>query len=380
MYIVKNHVYDNGKVKQISITTVKGAMPSTSDMFTMLSQVSKEEGVPGYNASLYHVRGGYSTYRKERGESGDVLRSNHSAMITAGAEHDEIEQQPHAVNADGSDAGYGVGLDFYEAGYVLSMGKEQPVGLFGIIRPMYFVKITSRHVRYGARSAARVFQTLSSLLRFLQGNREILEYLVSNGGCHLTYEDTCPLSAERVREEEAARKQTATSHKATRERIDALLASINQTACAPEPEPEVRETPAEEAVSRMKEAGIYGPAIQAFRKGKLMMSEPGGLLYDLDEDAKTAIGLARNNKIVPYHVIHQGSVYAVLGVSDPEMSDHKEAWADEHISRDGWVPAFVYNTQFGEDCAEWGEIQVASINGGMQLLAVREDRHYNHPR
>ena len=123
-----------------------------------------------------------------------------------------------------------------------------------------------------------------------------------------------------------------------------------------------------------------GPAIQAFRKGKLMMSEPGGLLYDLDEDAKTAIGLARNNKIVPYHVIHQGSVYAVLGVSDPEMSDHKEAWADEHISRDGWVPAFVYNTQFGEDCAEWGEIQVASINGGMQLLAVREDRHYNHPR
>lgn len=194
MYIVKNHVYDNGKVEQMNITTLKGTMPSISDMFTMLSQVSKEEGVPGYNASLYHVRGGYSTYRKERGESGDVLRSNHSAMITAGAEHDEIVQLPHAVNADGSDAGYGVGLDFYEAGYVLNMGKEQPVGLFGIIRPMYFVKITSRHVRYGARSAARVFQTLSSLLRFLQGNREILEYLVSNGGCHLTYEDTCPLS------------------------------------------------------------------------------------------------------------------------------------------------------------------------------------------
>lgn len=88
----------------------------------------------------------------------------------------------------------------------------------------------------------------------------------------------------------------------------------------------------------------------------------GGILYNLNEDAKKAITIVQKDGNFPYHVVVShtmiGDMYAVLYASQDSTE-----WDSERLS-DGSCLAYVYNATYPE-CSEYGSIGIQSANGGI---------------
>lgn len=98
------------------------------------------------------------------------------------------------------------------------------------------------------------------------------------------------------------------------------------------------------------------------------MSEAGGILYDPDAHAVTAMEEAgKYSDVLPYAVVVShtgfGTCYSVLYVG-PE----KEEWSSERPDRDGFVMSYTYNADAPE-CSEFGSIGVTGANGGLVRTA-----------
>ena len=126
-----------------------------------------------------------------------------------------------------------------------------------------------------------------------------------------------------------------------------------------------------EAITRMKEFGLFAPCIKAFKRGEVQLSEQTGGLYEFSSDkeltAKVQEFEKENNALV-YHVIHtpvmiDGEVmdmYNFLYVSDYQ----EEYEMDNADIKEGYVLAYVWN-KIIDYFSEFGSIAVKGCFGGL---------------
>lgn len=124
----------------------------------------------------------------------------------------------------------------------------------------------------------------------------------------------------------------------------------------------------DEAVSRMKEMKLYKTVIDDFvSDNKLYMSEFGGILCDLNEEAESAVRETERYGL-PYHVVRSqssfGDMYAVLFVSEHQ----DEWWAERCDPETGSVIAYVYNSTY-TDNSELGSVGLRTAGGGLMRVA-----------
>ena len=364
------------KIEKENITTIATLSVSsrdldgTSKIFDWISrfdheQASKVFGVPirTLNISEYTEGHGFiTTYRVFRGCSQDTFYRNSFKMDGRVNPDTKITQKNPVILADGTEADFCAGFDFYPEGYILSTGTTG-VSMFGASFEQYVAAMSTRKIKYGKRNAARVFPTLKKLKETLLQKEDFLHFFAEKNGFNYSFEPVNDFfAAEEAKTEENPKRKS--SHDALRKEIQEILDRINQVE---ETESDSDSfipgaTPEEEAVNRMKELGLMSDVIHKFQKGSLLVSETGGILYDPDENAQDAIEDTKRYGL-PYHVIRSGEMYSVLYISN-----HPEEWEMEHYNkREKYITANVWNAdgQF----SELGDIWVVPANGGLVRTA-----------
>lgn len=133
-----------------------------------------------------------------------------------------------------------------------------------------------------------------------------------------------------------------------------------------------REEKINEAVARMEQLKMSKNCINAFKNGKVWLSERG-MLYEVskenEQDVLDKIKQIENEyELTVYHLIHSltefGELYSMLYVSN-----HKSEWKDDRIDLgDGCPMSYVWN-KTDEWCSEFGSIGVKSLFGGLVRVA-----------
>lgn len=302
-----------------------------------------------------------STYREFKGAEGNIFKQN-SAMLKGGKfESERITQTAPVRLADGTDAPFCAGFDFYETGYVIATGTTG-YSIMGDAHDRYIASIGRSSLKTGSRHAAKVYSNLKAVKAALEKNVDFLNYFAKKCGYKYQCKPASQYFADMVKKEEESSDRKRISNNALRQDIDSLLQEINKV-----PEEEERYilpklTPKEEAVARMEELKIMGEAIRKFKNGHILVSEVGGALFDPDKDARKAIDETEKYGL-PYHVILNrssiGNMYSVLYVSN-----NPDEWVSEHYSRrEHVIPANVYNA--GTGFSEVGMIGIVPANGGL---------------
>lgn len=255
-------------------------------------------------------------------------------------------------------------ITVYPEGYIINAGKTS-YNIFGRPQEMYFSSIGKKHFKCTSAQGARVFKDLNSLIKYMENNKDVFHYMVTENSYNFSVEPACELFASSMYEIPEKDKKHV-------ERLSDLLDVIN-TLPETEDDEEVLEGEASqeeitnEAIRRLIRLGVMDTVIEKFKNGELFMSEFGGILYDLNEDAKIAVSVVKDRGDIPYAVCRSqteiGDLYAVLFVS-PD----KNGWDFERPDREGNCFAYTYNAS----CpvfSEFGEIQITSANGGLVRTA-----------
>lgn len=256
-----------------------------------------------------------------------------------------------------------LGIVIYPNGYVLNTGKES-VNIFGGRKKMYLKMIGRANVICRSISDCHVFPTLKNLQDYIRKHEKALHYLVQEYGYQFSVEFANDLFREDVAGNLPDNPFTD---------VNELLGPINTVTEDSDtdliPENPTEEDVQNEAIRRMEKAGLWDCIISEFQKsGKVFQSEAGGIIYDLNSEAMTAITeVQKEFSCMPYHVIVTrttiGIMYTVLFVSK-----NSTQWPEERIQRDGTVLAYVYNASY-PDYSEIGLVQVQAANGGMVRLS-----------
>ena len=305
----------------------------------------------------------WSSYQIRKGVAEHSIHNNgfySTESFTIGkskvAEADEIvwPESPVVLRESGETDVY-VGVDIFDEGFVLK-STATLTNICGGHEDAYFTKITSKNFKQGKRSSAKVFKDEKALRKYLREKEDIFSYICSRNGHMFSWE---PASEMYVEER---------SKPLSGEVFDEIQAILDRINSSDEEEPSYTfgSTAEEEARIRMEELDLFGPVKRDFSKGKLYMSEFGGIIYDLNEEAQEAVRRTAEYGL-PYHVIRTnseeiGDMYAVLFVSNEKIQ-----WDQERLNRDGIMIANVYNASMGID--EIGSIGVTKANGGLQRTA-----------
>lgn len=329
-----------------------------------VSQASEVFGVPIKSLGISQYIEGLgltSTYREFKGAEGNIFKRNCAKLAGGKFESERITQTIPVKLADGADAPFCAGFDFYETGYVIATGTVG-YSIMGDEHYRYIASIGRTCLKTGSRHAAKVYPTLKAVKTALEKNVDFLNYFAKKCGYEYQCQPASQYFADMVKKEEESSDRKRISNNALRQDIDSLLQEINKV-----PEEEERyilpkSTPKEEAVARMEELKIMGEAIRKFKNGHILVSEAGGALFDPDKDAKRAIEETKEYGL-PYHVIFNrssiGDMYSVLYVSN-----NPDEWVSEHYSRrEHTIPANVYNAGMG--FSEIGMIGIVPANGGL---------------
>ena len=327
-----------------------------------ICEVAKEIlGQPVTTAGLKSLRscGDYwSSFKVRDGVPKSVLHIGgfREEIISAGAEEPgdvTIVWSSKPVTVDDVETDLVIGVDVFDTGYIVSSSADVR-NILGGKRPAYFNKITSKYFKQGARSDAKVFKDEKALLKYMKEKREIFARMHAAEGYVFGYEKMSSLWDHEIKPD----VKTA---------LDELFDEINSFE---EKVPTIRsygEDDFEEAYMRMQELSLWTNIQKDFLKsGKLYMSEFGGVIYDLNEEAKEAVRRTSEYGL-PYHVIRTnsaiGDMYAVLYVSK-----ERSCWdAERFEAGSGIMHANVYNASMGLD--EMGSIGVAPANGGLVRTA-----------
>ena len=305
-----------------------------------------------YWSSFREREGAPEETRNINGLSEGVLSARESECFGASSLDWEKTKKVVMTNGDFGDE-LTVGIDVYDSGYIIS-NSATGTNMFGGSYRLYFKNLTKTKFVQNSRSCAMIFKDERALLKYLKEHKNSFAYMVSQYGYEFGFEKASCLW----------------QHEAKADMLEAvydILSEINEAAPA-EPEPvKVKDNAFDEAVSRMKEMDLYDQIVKDFiSDNKLYMSEFGGILYDLNEDAEEAV--RRTSKYgLPYHVVRNqssiGDMYAVLYVSN-----YQEEWGMEHLDpRTGIIFANVYNANYGDD--EMGSIGIKKANGGLMRVA-----------
>ncbi len=255
----------------------------------------------------------------------------------------------------------GYGFDVYRTGMMLSIGKKS-YNILGGSSDMYFEKFTPKKCVSNGPTSCKTGDA-KDFLKILRGKEDIFRYLASHYGYMYGIEYTCAYAEEDA--QEAISGLSISRRKKHDEDMAALQEMIDLLNGTPDEDDAVQfaETPQEEAIRRMKEMHLYGPAITRFKtNGGLLMSYPGGALFDLDDTAKDVVEDVRKRDLLPYHVILGGDgSYSVLYVGP------KDEWEIETSDQKrGIVMAYVFNPNY--ECREFGSIGITPANGGIMRV------------
>ena len=331
-------------------------------------------------STLYENGDFTSSYLKR--ENASELRGRHEMLISPckpGPVQWEGRQEAvrYAAPDDGSEhSGACLGIDIYSPGYVLYCGDDG-YDMFGNPVRLAFKSFSSTKIRCCGLSKARRFKSLKALADWLEEHNSDLAYVAANNGFTWSVEPGCEMFRldEEDRLEKAGEKARAKEEK-HRRRVESLLDGINRVEEEDEDADAFGEDPEQEdilaggaeqmaeAVSRMKTLGIMPSAIRSFEaRGEVLMSEAGGMLYELDGKAREAVEKAQQHGGMAYHVIHSftncGEMYSVLYVSKYIHDWPTERWD----RRTKYVYACVYNADGG--FTDLGTIGAAPANGGL---------------
>lgn len=240
----------------------------------------------------------------------------------------------------------------YESGVVLQTGIVGQ-SLFGNY-DAYLKKITSKNFVSTILKDAKLFNSYKALLDYIKKHESAFRHCVKNGGYKY--------SIQNVNGGPTKKKNDL----AVIDELNSLIDSINDTAIEETEKPLPSEINEEimkiEAIDRLDGFKCVDYVKNNFLKGKLMQSEIGGMLYELDEDAKKAVEGIKEKGYLPYHVIATpllGTiVYSVLAVSND-----LEEWPYERVNTLGQLACWVYMPQY--EGYEYGTVTVRPTNGGI---------------
>lgn len=289
------------------------------------------------------------------------------------------------VGPDGGivDTGVRVRCTACVCGLVVSTGNTHIGGFLGSDgeKMSYISKMTRKKARYGSRTCAKVFETPSKLLGWLERYKDGLSYLMANEYFSFSVEYTVPetgvnrgrgwdVGMKKVREwiETVNRADSGGKRKA-----EYMTKQAELVAQMEEEEMDIEagigaDDYREEVLYRMRRFGMWTEVMAAYRKdGTVMMSEGSGIIYEPDEDAVHAVEQLREYGLHPYHVIRTetefGPMYDVLYVTP-----HPSAWEEcERPTARGIISSFCVSACTGS-CGEFGDIVVKSVNGGLKRV------------
>lgn len=249
-------------------------------------------------------------------------------------------------------------LRAYESGLALST-NQFVTSMFGMNYTAHFKKLvrrnTSSSIKLSVISDAKLFKNYSALLKYVRENKDLLSVYVAHYGYQFTVKaihyELCKGDKPEVITE-----------------LLSLIEEINET----EEIKKEREVPDyitpeilnKEALKRLEDLKVMDYVKRNFKNDQLMMSELGGILYYLNEDAQRAVEKAKEFGL-PYHVVNHPiagqMTYAVLYVSK-----NPEDWRYERIDRQGYMDAAVYMPDF--DSFDIGSIRCKPANGGVTRI------------
>lgn len=126
----------------------------------------------------------------------------------------------------------------------------------------------------------------------------------------------------------------------------------------------------QEALTRMVLLKLSSKCINAFKQGKIWLSEGIGALYELNDNEKEIVEkfYYNNPNCLVYHVIHNkfdfGECYTILFVSN-----YEEEWErDRNDIKQGYVFTYVKNVDY-DDCSEFGTVYVKPNIGGLVRIS-----------
>ncbi len=196
---------------------------------------------------------------------------------------------------DGTERNLKFDVRMYEPGFVLGTGRTG-TNLLGMSFDAYLSNLGRSKIRCAPKSDAKVFPTAKAVKTFIENHRSVFEYLVKKYGYEWSVEYANSLSEEddksTLSEMTSKRREKEV---VLRDELNALLSEINDAEeenRMPEEIPEVitPEVMKKEALRRMKLLDMWDNVIRDFEKdGTVYMSEGGGIIYDLDEKAKSAV-------------------------------------------------------------------------------------------
>ena len=366
---MKTMVIKNYDTKE-ELTRIK--VRKLDSLFGIAKLLSPEMlGLPGdvrivdAGITSFSSKNGVMSNDPEINEEAEVVRTGvNSSVIGPGAKKME-EKEPHKVriaqpeNRNPEEIDLRLAVTAYPEGYLINTGKYT-TSIFGTRHPAYFSSIGKRNFKSSSAEYARLFSSIKAVADYLEKNRDTFRFMVETYGYEFSVQPSCPLFAPSL--EDIPKKDQ--KHL---ERLTMILDEINAVDDEDEEETESgiatdRELEVE-ALGRLQKLNAKDTVIKNFKKGKLFMSEFGGILYDLNEHATAAVAEAKKRDLFPYAVCRTqteiGDMYAVLAVSR-----NKEEWEFERPNRNGECLAYVYNAN-DPLFSEYGDVIVEGANGGI---------------
>ena len=339
---------------------------------TVLKEHAQEVLGGEYNScdriTIFYNNGYQSTYRNNRGCNRNHKTQNKNSCLTSRFISERIAKEDYRemstvtikfANGELKEVPYGI--DMYETGFVINAGKTS-TNLFGVSKEMYLEKFTSRHIKCITKEKAKHFKTVNEMINYINKNERVFKYAVSNYG----YSWSCEYSSEMFKNTylESMSQKKKLNFENKMEELQQLLAVINR-----EDEVEQEFTYGsdsnEEAIIRLKELNV--PILLSnFMKGKIMLSDVGGIIYDLDDFAKQIVEEIKSDGGLPYVVLRNGNMYSVLYVSN-----YRDEWEYERYNKkNGMISASCTLKEFGVHGLETGDIVVErTMAGGLMRTA-----------
>lgn len=243
----------------------------------------------------------------------------------------------------------------YESGLLLGVGKTIS-SIFVGNKPAYLTKITKKSIFCNSAKDAKLFTTYKSLIEYLTKHRYSLEYAVQEHGYELSILSIYDGAKDSAKEDLV-------------KEVNDLINVINSVGLNPTTRgiPSIidDEVIKSECIDRLNDFKVMRDVVNNFKNGKLMMSEFGGILYNLNDEAKRAVEIVEGYGYRPYHVVVAPvagqTTYAVLYTSNISSE-----WEYERVNPKGQLDSFVYMPEY--DQIEHGPIWVVASSGGISRI------------
>lgn len=353
---------------------------SLFDIENILISMQKENDILGIgNNNLLSI--GLTSYVENglsmtnmSGENANVTHtSRNSCMISSSKVSNLSEPKNVKVLEEDKEKELDLKLGFvlYPEGFVLNVGKSSS-NFLGVVHMNYLRKITSKNIystsKCFGKNMPKLFKDYGTIIKYIEKNKESMCYCVSNYGYKFSLEPFNIGWFEEDFKEAFTSKQWEKQNK-SKEDLFNLLNMINGVDETIEkrsiPTVATPENMLEEAILRMKELNLYSPCINKFKNGKLMFSEFGGILYDVDDAILSFVDNLKEKGYLPYHIVVTNTTLGKLA-NILYVSNNPKYWDDERITKDGTL----FNCCCNLDCGdiEYGYSQFISSNGGVQRI------------